>query len=181
MLKCIRKFFFVWDFEKEEKWLNEMAAQGLALHSIGFGKYYFEECTPGEYEIRLELLKNLPSHPQSESYLKFLESTGVEHVGSYMRWVYLRRRTANDGEFNLFSDLDSRISHVNRILTMVCIIFISELMVFVSNLGMAIMHNRMINYVVTGIILACVSLLGYATFRLWRIRKRLKQDRQIHE
>ncbi len=28
--------FLVWDFDKEEKWLNEMAAKGLALTSVGF-------------------------------------------------------------------------------------------------------------------------------------------------
>ena len=42
MRKTIRKWFWAWDFEKEEKWLNEMAAKGLALVGVGFCKYEFD-------------------------------------------------------------------------------------------------------------------------------------------
>ena len=36
--KTIRKIFLAWDFEKEERWLNEMAEAGWALDgSISFG------------------------------------------------------------------------------------------------------------------------------------------------
>ena len=31
MRKVIRKWFWAWNFEKEEEWLNEMSAKGLAL------------------------------------------------------------------------------------------------------------------------------------------------------
>ena len=31
----VRKVFMVWDFEKEEAWLNEMAQAGWALESVG--------------------------------------------------------------------------------------------------------------------------------------------------
>ncbi len=36
MRRIIHKMFLVWDFDKEEKWLNEMAAKGLVLTSVGF-------------------------------------------------------------------------------------------------------------------------------------------------
>lgn len=42
MRQTIRKLFWVWDFDKEEKWLNEMAAKGLSLVAVGFCKYEFE-------------------------------------------------------------------------------------------------------------------------------------------
>ena len=29
--KTVFKLFFVWDFEKEERWLNEMAQEGWVL------------------------------------------------------------------------------------------------------------------------------------------------------
>jgi hypothetical protein len=61
------------DFEKEEMWLNEMAAKGLALVAVGFGAYTFEESLPGEIHIRLELLDNLPSHAKALNIIKFLE------------------------------------------------------------------------------------------------------------
>jgi len=34
-IKKVFRWFWVWDFEKEERWLNEMAAQGWALKKAG--------------------------------------------------------------------------------------------------------------------------------------------------
>ena len=36
MRKVIHKWFAAWNFDKEERWLNEMAAKGLGLVSVGF-------------------------------------------------------------------------------------------------------------------------------------------------
>jgi hypothetical protein len=41
LLFLLSLLFWVWDFDKEEKWLNEMAAKGLSLVSVGFYKYEF--------------------------------------------------------------------------------------------------------------------------------------------
>ena len=31
MRKIVKKWFWVWEFDKEEQWLNEMAAKGVAV------------------------------------------------------------------------------------------------------------------------------------------------------
>ena len=59
MRTTMHKWFWIWDFDKEEQWLNQMAANGKALVHTGFCTYEFEDCTPGEYIYRLELLENL--------------------------------------------------------------------------------------------------------------------------
>jgi len=115
MRHSIYKLFFAWDYDKEEKWLNEMSKKGLQLVHPGFLRYVFEENTKDQYVYRLELLNNLPSHPESESYIRFLEDTGAEYVGSLHRWAYFRKNAA-DGEFELYSDIDSKIRHYKRIL-----------------------------------------------------------------
>ncbi|MBR1990215.1 MAG: DUF2812 domain-containing protein [Firmicutes bacterium] len=51
--KTIRKWFWVWEFDKEEQWLNTMAQSGWVLDSVGFCKYNFVKCGPGEYTVRL--------------------------------------------------------------------------------------------------------------------------------
>ena len=40
--KTLHKWFWVWEFEKEERWLNEMAQEGWALTCGGFCTYVFE-------------------------------------------------------------------------------------------------------------------------------------------
>lgn len=37
--KTLHRNFWVWEFEKEERWLNEMAQEGWALQNAGFCTY----------------------------------------------------------------------------------------------------------------------------------------------
>ena len=70
--KTVFKLFFVWDFEKEERWLNEMAQEGWVLDNTGFSFYTFVRCEPGEYIIRLEM------NPSSD-YRAFVKELGAEY------------------------------------------------------------------------------------------------------
>ena len=110
MRKVIKKVFMAWEYEKEEKWLNEMAAKGLALVDYTFCRYSFEPCEPGEYSFKIQLLEHNPSHPESEQYIRFMEETGAEQVASYLNWVYFRKKTV-EGPFEIFSDIESRLKH----------------------------------------------------------------------
>lgn len=179
MRKVIRKWFWAWEAEKEEKWLNEMCAKGLGLSSVGFGRYEFEDCTPGEYQYRLEFLEHFPTHPESVQYIKFVEDTGAEQIGSITRWVYFRKKTA-DGPFDLFSDNASRIKHLSRIIALLLTLNISNIYIGCYNIFLAITLDSPANY--GGIInLAVAALLFYGIFRLNRQRKALKKEQQIFE
>lgn len=123
MKHVIRKLYY--NYEKEEKWLNEMALKGMALSNYSWCKYAFEDCEPGEYIYRIELLGNLPTHPNSIAYIKFMQEIGVEHVASYMRWVYFRKK-ASEGQFDLYSDIESRITHYKRINLLWSILALAE-------------------------------------------------------
>ncbi len=114
MRHTVHKLFIATQYEKEEQWLNEMSAKGLALVSAGLCKYIFEDETPGKYTYKIELLNNLSSAAESKSYLLFLEETGVEHIASIFRWVYLRKKTV-DGPFALYSYVGSTMKYLRRL------------------------------------------------------------------
>ena len=57
------RWFWVWDFEKEERWLNEMAANGWTLVEVGYCRYTFEKTDDNE------------SSPASEDADKQLETS----------------------------------------------------------------------------------------------------------
>ena len=40
--KKVTKWYWVWDYEKEELWLNAMAQEGWALQRVGFATYWFD-------------------------------------------------------------------------------------------------------------------------------------------
>ncbi len=179
MRKTVRKWFWVWDFDKEEQWLNEMAAKGLALVGAGFCRYEFEECIPGEYQVRLELLENHLNHAESQQYIRFIEETGAEQIGSWFRWVYFRKKTA-DGPFDLYSDLESRIKHLKRIIALVLPLSLANLMIGFANVGNAIANHIWIAKV--GYLNLIVGALGcMGAWKLAKKRKRLEADAQIFE
>ena len=124
--KTVRKWFWVWDFDKEERWLNQMAMQGWALAEVGWCRYVFEKCEPGAYIIRLQM------HPRDESYTDFLEEIGAEYIGRVVQWIYVRR-AAEEGPFELFSDTKSRLEHLRWIARMLLAIGLTNLVVGVVN------------------------------------------------
>ena len=179
MRKIIHKLFFIWSFDKEEIWLNEMAAKGLCLAGVGFARYEFEDCVPGEYNIRLELLKDSVNHPESQNYIRFLEDVGAEHIGTLFRWVYFRKK-ADAAPFNLFSDIDSRIHHLDRMLLIPCVLGLANLLNAVN------MTHRFINYGDAAILpmsltWAMALLMAYGFVRLLHKKLKLKRERLLHE
>jgi hypothetical protein len=136
------RVFFVNQHEKEEEWLNEMSAKGYAMVSIHGGIFYeFERCEPGEYIYRLELLEQSIISPLSMDYIRFLEDTGVEMVGSWVRWVYFRKK-AKDGAFDLFSDLASKVNHFIRIRNFVIPFIFLEYSLALTNISSYISNFR---------------------------------------
>ena len=177
MRTTVKKWFWVWEFDKEERWLNEMAAKGLALVGVGFCRYAFEACIPGEYQVRLELLENQLQHAESRQYIRFLEETGVEQVGNYFRWVYFRKKTA-DGPFDLYSDLDSRIKHLKRIIALVLPISGANLCIGFGNLTSYFAHGYSLSLVC--LLNIAIGVLGcFGSWKLIKKRKRLKAEAQI--
>lgn len=180
MKKVIHKLFFAWDFEKQEKWLNEMSAKGLNLDGVGFCKYIFEEGMPGEYIYRLELLEKGPTHAESEQYIRFLEDTGVEYVGSITRWVYFRKKAA-DGEFDLFSDIDSRIKHLNRLTSSFGVLAIAEFLISLSNLIVFFSNGYRPNMYIGLLTIAAGLLLTFGFCRIAMRTRKLKKERILRE
>ena len=180
MIRTIRKIFPIWAYDKEEKWLNEMSATGLQCCGIGLCTYHFKEGDPGEYVYRLEMLDNLPSHIKSVQYIRFLEETGVEHIGSIFRWVYFRKK-AGDEPFDIYSDINSRITHLNRILLLLGILVIVNL-INALNMLSSWLQLGMSRALTTSILCFVFCLLSGYGFALIYFRKcKLKREKILRE
>lgn len=182
MLQKIHKLYC--SYEKEENWINDMATKGMMLKNYTLGTYFFEKCKPGEYIYRIELLENLPNHPESKSYIEFLEDAGVEYICSYMRWVYFRKKSC-EGPFDLYSDLDSRIKHYNRILQLFLIVFFINIIAMFSNLIMGIQamvnQNIYINLGFAAISFIVSCLIGRIMLIYKKNLEKLKKEKQLIE
>ena len=110
----VKKWYWVWQFEEEEQWLNKMAADGWVLNRVGYATYHFERCAPGEYTVRLEMLRDWPNSTAGQDSNHQKQAAGAEYIGSMVRWVYFRKK----GEFELMPDAAARLQHVDRLLPM---------------------------------------------------------------
>lgn len=124
-----------WDYQREERWLNSMAAKGFSMSDYSWCRYVFEETQPGAYTYKIDLLKYSPSHPESLAYLRFLEDSGVEVVATYLRWVYLRQ-PASEGPLELYTDKNSLMAHYRMIIGFWTIFIILELGAGLLNIGL---------------------------------------------
>lgn len=165
--KTVRKWYWVWEFEKEERWLNTMAQSGWLLDRVGFCTYQFVACEPDTYTVRLEM-----KAPDKE-YLDFMEQTGAEYVGRIAMWIFFRKRTAL-GDFDLFSDLDSKIAHLNRIGRVLWIVALANLVIGIINSLNPAAPTGWIN-------LLCATLLAYALGRIHGQKEALETRRLLLE
>ena len=165
--KIVKKWIWVWDFDKEEQWLNAMAHQGWVLDRLGFCRYEFVPCEPGEYTVRLEMREH------DEAYLGFMAETGAEYVGRMMKWIYFRRKTEL-GRFDLFSDTESKIAHLDKMCRMLKVVGFANLAI-----GLA---NSVNPYgCLDGLNLLCATLLMYALGRMEGKKEALQKDRLLSE
>lgn len=165
--KTIRKWFWVWEFEKEEQWLNLMAQSGWMLDGVGFSKYHFVSCEPGEYTIRLEM------HDHDKAYIAFMQETGAQYVGRMAKWIYFRKKSEN-GVFDIFSDIDSKITHLNKIGKMLVALGAANIAIGLANSINPVLNIGWIN-------LLCATLLMYALGRIHGKKESLEKDRLLHE
>ena len=183
--RCFR-WYWVWNWEKEEAWLNEMSAQGWQLVQVGFCCYTFEKGEAGEYCYQLELLEDTPWAAKSQAYLSFLNETGIQWVGSMLRWVYLRQPAAK-GPFALYGGLDSKIAFLRRVSWLIWSAFFINLFPLALNLGVNLTHLLtgqpfyLFNLFCGLASLVLCGLLGRALWGIRRRQERLKQERLLHE
>lgn len=121
------KFRLYYDKDKETRWLDEMTDQGYAMTGFFCGFYTFEKCEPGEYRYQVDFSERPFS--LSTNYREFMKEMNIEIVQQWFFWVILRKKAA-EGDFQLYTDVDSSIAHYKKIRTMFKVATILEFIFF---------------------------------------------------
>lgn len=180
MRQTIRKWFWAWEFDEEDKWLNDMAAKGKALVSARYMTYEFEDSAPGEYAVRLEMLEYMPDSEEGKQYIEFVESTGAEYIGHVMKWVYFRKKTA-DGPFELHSDNKTRMKHLKRIIALLRPLAVVNVGMSGYNFCVGIGLASPVNVVCSLLSVAVAVLLGVGMVKLNDKKLQLEKESQLFE
>ncbi len=119
------KYRLFYDKDKEIEWLNEMSMEGYAMTSFFAGFYNFVPCEKGEWQYQVDIGNGF--FGINKDYADFMREMDIEIVETWGPWVTLRRKT-QEGEFELYSDVDSRISQYKKILLLFKIVVIVEML-----------------------------------------------------
>jgi len=108
------KWFWAWQDDKEEEWLDKMAREGMHLNKPDlFGQYYFTQGKPQEVAYRLDFIT---SARKKADYFQLFKDSGWEHVGEMGGWQYWRKAMQEGVTPEIFTDADSKIQKYRRLL-----------------------------------------------------------------
>ena len=175
-----RKLFWVWQWKKEEKWINDMAARGLLLTEVGVFRYDLEEGEPGAYQYCMQMLKGSAGKKRNQEYIKFLKDTDIKCIGAVGSWIYLRRKTAQT-PFSLFSDLDSEMHYLARLGRTFLFLSISQFVAGFCNFSAWLIGSGSVNLMVGIIFLFAGAAWGFAAAGLFCRVRALKKESLLRE
>ena len=177
----VRKLFFIWQDEDEERWLEEMARNGLHLASVSsFGRYTFQQGKPREFVYRLDYQEKMKQEMQD--YYQLFRDAGWEFVGERSFFKYFRK-PRRAGEVNeIFTDNRSKIAKYKRILLFFLISLIGICPAFILTLTQ--LNNNFcfppflsfFRYGIQVVMLLSIGLWFYGFIKLYlRIRELQKE------
>lgn len=163
------KFKLYYDKDEEEAWLNEMCLNGWAFKKFFLGFYTFEKCEPGEYNYQIDLLDSW--NGEKDDYSAFMKDTGVEVISQWWRWVYLQKK-ASDGPFEMYTDVESKITQYNKIKNFFKVALVIEVICFFME-GMATIKTGSYVFGMFTVFLAviCLAMLKIVWKCKWKIQQ----------
>ncbi len=127
----MRKFKFFIDFDKEEKWLEEMAAQGYQLVKKSLG-YKFRAAEPEQAIIKIDY-RSFKRQEDFMEYCTLFEDSGWQHIaGSRGSGSQYFKKVGGDPHDDIFSDQLSRAGKYKRVSKMFKDLAICYMPVFIA-------------------------------------------------
>ncbi|MGO5073555.1 DUF2812 domain-containing protein [Clostridium sporogenes] len=131
----MRKFRIFTDYNKEEKWLNEMYKKGYELKNISFG-YKFGSIEPEDTTVRIDY-RIFKSKEGFIDYCTLFEDSGWKHLaGNKNSGVQYFKKIHENSQEDIFSDEISKAARYKRlsnnsIISAVC--FLTMSVAYISN------------------------------------------------
>ncbi len=128
------KWFWAWNDEKEEAWLEQMASEGRHLCGLGLpGNYSFESGAPRKDVYRLDYIINQKDY---QNYLQLFNDAGWEHIGKMGGWQYFRKPYQGDLVPEIYTDDTSKAQKYQRVLIFL-VILLPVLLMFITKPAIA--------------------------------------------
>jgi hypothetical protein len=112
--KQVFKVIFAWEDEKEEKWLEQMAAKGWHLQQVMPFVYWFRHGEPSRSIYRLDYKLTLDK--DYAEYQNIFRDSGWELVTTMSNWHYYRIDPQNDQQPEIYNSGHAKAQKYRRLL-----------------------------------------------------------------
>lgn len=110
----MRKFKFFLNFEKEEKWLNQMAAEGFEFVGKSLG-YLFRPAQSKNPNIKIDY-RTFKNQADFIDYCTLFEDCGWKHItGTKNSGAQYFKKVSQNADEDIFSDADSKAARYKRL------------------------------------------------------------------
>jgi hypothetical protein len=128
--RSIFKWWGAWNDHRIEAWLEQMAAQGWHLESVGaVGPYRFVEGAPAQVAYRIDFW---PRKGIDASYEQLFRDAGWELASHAVGWSFWRHPYRNGRAPEIFTDAASKIAKYQRWLRATVILLLAQLLTLLA-------------------------------------------------
>jgi len=114
-IKKVRRWFWLWDDEKEEAWLRKMAIEGWYLTKVGLiNSYEFKQNESKDLIYRIDYKDGY--NLKLDEYIQIFKDSGWEHICEMSGRHYFRTPMRGEDEPEIYTDNESKITKYQRIL-----------------------------------------------------------------
>jgi len=131
--RTVFKWFWAWQDEAEEAWLEQMALDGWHLVAIPFlASYRFEKGAPQRKVFRLDFFA---SRKDYGAYRQLFQDAGWDHLGEMGGWQYFCKAAAPGETPEIYTDSASKAQKFTRVMLFLSILLAVNLFLLVIPLG----------------------------------------------
>lgn len=113
-IKTVFKAIFAWEDEKEEKWLEQMAADGWKLISVAPYVYKFQRSEPERVIFRLDY--KFTNDKDYQEYLTLFKDAGWELFATFANWQYFKISPENHEIPEIYNSGKAKAQKYRRLL-----------------------------------------------------------------
>lgn len=167
-IKTAWHWWWGWNPEKIENWLEEMEMDGWNLFKVDFSyiRFKFEKGKSRKVRYCVDYQINV-----QDNYFELFKEDGWELVDDKIVPWYIWRKSYQDERPSIYTDTKSLIERNNRQIMTVGILVLVELLIFYSAFESA--SGRIWLLV---LLFMLIVFLGYVTVQLYRYNKKLEQN-----
>ena len=166
------KWFWAWQDEKEESWLENMSEKGYHLASVKTpGFYTFIVTEPRKHAYRLDYQTFRKKDKQE--YLQLFRDASWEHVGEVSNWQYFRKEVTSEETPEIFTDVESKIDKYKRVLTIVGFFYIILIAIMAGRISTEDPYPWM-----SGITVFIFLVLLFMSYAIIKLATRIRQLRK---